>query len=219
MHAHFFGHFLDHHRLQMVGAVIQEFALPLDDDLADPQDGVLALLDALHQLHRGGEAFLHVIANFAVGGIARQQAAIDRAQPQLRHVVVVHEHLPLVVHFAEIDVRLDQPRLRLVVAQAGARIELLDHVHGALHQFHRTVQRARNFLQLIGLHLLQVFGNNLLRQRVLRIERASCISRHSRRLRAATPSGSNSCTTARASSTSSSEYFPFCAISSSEALR
>ena len=91
MHAHFFGHFLDHHGLQSVRAVIEKIALARDDGLADAQNGVFALLDIFHQLDRGGEAFLHVVAHVAVGGIAGQQAAIGGAQAQLRHVVFVDE--------------------------------------------------------------------------------------------------------------------------------
>ena len=61
------------------------------------------------------------------------------------------------------NIRLDKPRLSFVIAQPGPRIELLDDIQRALHDFNRPVQRARNFLQLICLHLLQVLGNNLLR--------------------------------------------------------
>ena len=131
---------------------------------------MLALLDVFHQLDGRGETFLDVVADVAVGGVARQQAAIGGAQAELRHVVFVQEDLPLVIHFAEINVGLDEARFRLVVAQAGPRIELLDHVQRALDDFQRAVQRARNFLQLVGLHLLQMFGNDLLGQRILRIE-------------------------------------------------
>ena len=151
---------------------------------------VLALLDALHQLQRGREAFLDVGADLAVGRVARQQAAIDGAKAQLRHVIVVHEYLPAIVHLAEIDVRLDQPRLRLVVAQAGARVETADDVHGALDELDRTIQGARDFLELIALQktrerivrarqlfigrgqrtLGHALGNNLACQSVLRIE-------------------------------------------------
>src|SRR6266404_9913755 len=44
MHADFFGDLLDHHGLQSVVTVVEKFALPRDDGLADAQDGVLALL-------------------------------------------------------------------------------------------------------------------------------------------------------------------------------
>ncbi len=56
--------------------MIEIFALPLNNNLAYPENGVLALLDALHQLQRGGESFLDVVADVAVGGIALQQPPI-----------------------------------------------------------------------------------------------------------------------------------------------
>jgi hypothetical protein len=152
MHADLFGHFLDHHWFQVIGAVLEEVGLAADDDLADAQDGVLALLDALHQLQSCGEALFDVGADFAVGGVAGQQAAINGAQAKLRHIVVVHENLPAVVHLAKVHVGLDEARLRLVVAQARARIESPDHVHGALDQFDGAIEGTGYFLELIALH-------------------------------------------------------------------
>src|SRR5260221_52197 len=72
----FCGYFLDHHGLQRVLAVIEEFALARDDRLADTQDGVLALLDVLHQLHGSRESFLYVVAHVTVGGIFDQQTPV-----------------------------------------------------------------------------------------------------------------------------------------------
>jgi hypothetical protein len=117
--------------------------------LADALNGVFALLDILHQLDGGGEAFLDVIANVAVGGIASEQAAIHGVQAELRQVVFVHERLPFAVNLAELHVWLDETRFDVVVTQSGLGIELLDDVHGALHEFDRAIQRAGDFLQLI----------------------------------------------------------------------
>ena len=116
MHTDFLGHFLDHHRLERVGSLVQKFPLPRDDGLADAQDGVLALLDVFHQLHGGGETLFDIVAHITVGSILDQQAAVGGAQAQLRHVIFVEVCLPLAVDLAEIDVRFDQPRFRLVVA-------------------------------------------------------------------------------------------------------
>ena len=88
--------------------------------MADAQDGVLALLDIFHQLDRGGKTLFDVVADVAIGRIARQQPAIRRAQAKLRHVIIVHENLPLIIDFAELNIRLDEPRLGFVVAQARA---------------------------------------------------------------------------------------------------
>src|SRR5579862_2328494 len=45
MHANLFGDLFDHHRLQVVDAMVEKLALPLKDGVADTQDGLLALLD------------------------------------------------------------------------------------------------------------------------------------------------------------------------------
>ena len=132
MHADFFGDFLDHHGLQMIGAVIEEISLAPQDRLADALNGVLALFDIFHQLDGSGETFLDVIADVAVGGITSEQAAIHWVEAELRQVVFVHERLPFAVNFAELNVRLDEARLGVVVTQAGLGIELFDYVHGAL---------------------------------------------------------------------------------------
>ena len=150
--------------------MIEELALARDDGLADAQNGVLSLLDVFHQLDGSGKSFFDVISNVAVRGVFDEQPAVGGAQPQLRQVVFIQERLPLVIHLPEVHIRLDEPRLRLVVAQTGTRIELLDHFERALDDFQRAVQGARNFFQLVGLHLLQMFGDDLLGQCVLRIE-------------------------------------------------
>ncbi len=78
--------------------------------------------------------------------------------------------MPRVIHLAEIDVGLNEARLGFVVAQAGPGIELLDDFERALDDFERPVERSGNFFQLVGLHLFQMFGDDLLRQGILRVE-------------------------------------------------
>ena len=115
---------------------------------------MLALLDIFQKLDGRGESFLHIVADIAVGGVTRKQAAIDRTQPELRQIVFIQENLPVIVHLAEINIRFDQARLRLVVAQAGTRVQLADHIHRALDEFIRTIERARDFLELVALQKL-----------------------------------------------------------------
>ncbi len=88
----------------------------------------------------------------------------------MRHVVFIKESLPLRVYLSEVDVWLDQPRFRLVVAQTRPGIELFDHLEGALHHFQRAVQSACNLFELVPLDLLEMLGNDLLSQGVLRVE-------------------------------------------------
>src|SRR5690348_3082964 len=166
----FLSDFLDHHGLESIGAVIEKFALASNDGLADAKDGVLALLDVFHQLDGGGEAFLDVIADVAVGSVAGEEAPVSGAETELGHVIFVQEDLPLVVDFAEINVGLDKTRFSLVVTKAGTRIELLDDLERSLNDLQRAVERAGDFFQLVGLHLLQMFGNYLLGESILGIE-------------------------------------------------
>ncbi len=116
--------------------------------VADLQDGLLALLDVLDQLDGALVALLDVIARVFVVGVLGQQALVRGIQAKLRHVFVVHHDQPLVAVLHESDIGLDQPRLRLVVAQAGTRIEGADVVERLLHRFDRTPNRLGDFLDI-----------------------------------------------------------------------
>jgi len=170
MDADFFRDFLDHHGLERVGAEIEIFALTRDDGLANAKNGVLALLDVLHQLDSGGETLFDVIADVAISSITDKQAAVSWAQAELGQVVFVEESDPLTVDFAEIDVGLDEAGFGLVVAKTRPGIKFLDDIKSSLDDFDRTVKSPRDFLQLVGLNLFQMLGDDLLCKRVLRIE-------------------------------------------------
>src|SRR5215467_14845128 len=101
MDADLFRNFLDHHRLQRIGAVIEKLALPRNDALTHAENRVFALLNIFQELNRGGEALLDVVANVAIGSVAGQQASIRWTEAKLRHVVFVQEDLPDAIDFAE----------------------------------------------------------------------------------------------------------------------
>ena len=67
VNADLLGHILDHHGLQVIDAVVEKLRLPPHNRLANFQDGLLALLDVLHQLDGRGVALLDVIADFLAG--------------------------------------------------------------------------------------------------------------------------------------------------------
>src|SRR5258708_20739486 len=81
------------------------------------------------------------------------------------------EWLRVVVRCGGVEVGVNQAWLWFVVAQAGPGIELLDPFQRVLDDLEGPVERAGYFLKLIGLNLLEMFGNDLLRQRILRIKR------------------------------------------------
>jgi len=147
VHPDLLRHFLDHHRLQLVHALVQELALPLHDRVAHLHDGLLALLDVLDQLDRRLVPLLHVVPDVLLRRVAMQQLAVRRVQPQHRHVVFVHQDQVLVALLDERHVRLDQPRLHLVVAQPRLGIEPLDELQRRLHfAAVRTLQQAHGHL-------------------------------------------------------------------------
>ena len=80
MHADFFRHFLDHHRLELVDTLFQEILLAGDDGIAHLGDGLFPLLDILDELNGALIAFFDVVACVFVVGITGQQALIGWIQ-------------------------------------------------------------------------------------------------------------------------------------------
>src|SRR6266849_6066952 len=77
MYTHLLGHLFNHHRLQLIDPVSQKIALALHNALANLEDGMLALLDILHELDGRGVALFHVVPDFlACAVIALEHAAI-----------------------------------------------------------------------------------------------------------------------------------------------
>ena len=107
MHSDLLRHFFDHHGLQRVNPAVQEFGLAGNDGITNFEDGLLALFNVFDELNGGFVALLDVIANVFLSGIAMQQPAIRRVQPQLRDVILIHEHQILIALLYESDVWLD----------------------------------------------------------------------------------------------------------------
>ncbi len=111
----------------------------------------------------------------------------------------------LVALLDESHVRLDQPGLGLVVAQAGTGIESANEVHRRHHRFQRTAHGLGDFLVVLVLQA-RADARSPARSRrpalpvrprdgrcrscvATRFRFCSCASRHSRRSRAPTPIG------------------------------
>ena len=125
--------------------------------IADLGDGLLALLDILDELDGALVALFDVVARaLFVGAVARDQLLVGGIQAKLRQVFVVHDDQPLVAVLDEGDIGLDQPRLNLVVAQTGARIEGANVVERRLHGFDGTADGLCDFFVLLVLQAAQV---------------------------------------------------------------
>ena len=82
-------------------------------DFADALDGLLALLDVLHQHDRRCVAVADVIAHFLRRAVvAIQHLAILRVQAQLRNFLIVHLDDVIVAILDEINIRLHGARAR-----------------------------------------------------------------------------------------------------------
>src|SRR2546425_308751 len=91
-------------------------------------------------------------------------------QNALAHQIVA-EHLKQVQsnQLKEIARALNRPLE--IVKHALEVIKKLDHIQRALHHFQRPVQRPRDLFQLVRLDLLEMLGDDLVRESVLGIER------------------------------------------------
>src|SRR5882762_4954797 len=76
MHADLFGHFFDHHRLQLIDSPFEKILLARHDRIADLGDRLLPLLDVFNELDGGLVAIFHVITRVAVIAVAGQQALV-----------------------------------------------------------------------------------------------------------------------------------------------
>ena len=112
----------------------QEFGLAADNRLAHFHNGLLPLLDVLHELDSRHVPLAHVVANFLGSAIvAFQHLAVLRIEPKLRHILIVHLDDVIVAILSKVDVGLHHARACAGIAQTRPRIQVLNHVHRNLH--------------------------------------------------------------------------------------
>ena len=156
MNADLFRHFLDHHRLQFVDSQLQKLLLAAHDGVADLHDGLLALLNIFNELNRALKPLLDVITSVAVIALASHQTPVRGIEPQRRYVIIVHHDNPLFAVLHEGDVRLDQPRLRFVVAKPRARIKGPYVLQRGQDRLDRATKSTADFLVLLVLQSPQM---------------------------------------------------------------
>src|SRR5579885_322886 len=108
MNADLLGDLLDHHRLEPVDAVLQKLRLTAHNRMAHLQNGLLPLLDILHELEGRGISLFNVVADL----LARlmlpiEHAAILRIEAKLRDVLVVQLDQIFFAVFKNVDIRFD----------------------------------------------------------------------------------------------------------------
>ena len=137
-------------------------SLPAHHALANFQNGLLPLLDVLHELDGGSVAFFHVIPTSRLGScVAIEHLAVLRIQAKLRNVLIVNADQVILAVFGNVNVRLHLARARTGVAQAGPRIQMLDHVDGDLDVLEGTLQQPGDFLELAQFHQFQMIVDHV----------------------------------------------------------
>ena len=137
-------------------------SLPAHDALANFQNGLLPLLDVLHELDGGSVAFFDVIPHVAIGlRVAIEHLAVLRIQAKLGNVLVVNADQVILAVLGNVNVRFHLARARTGVAQAGPRIQMPDHVDGHLDVLEGTLQQAGDFLELALFHQLKMIMDDL----------------------------------------------------------
>src|SRR5206468_12739558 len=79
MYTDFLSYVIDHHRLQIIDALIEKFRLAPDNRFTNLDDNMLALLKMLQKLHCLFKTVHDVILHFLVQSIPLEHMAIGRA--------------------------------------------------------------------------------------------------------------------------------------------
>src|SRR5665213_4304964 len=184
MHPDLFRHILDHHRPQRIDAALQKIDLPPYNHFARPHDRVLPLLDIAQQLDCRFIPLFHVLAHVALGFFLAQHLAVTLVQPQRGQVLFIHHDDVLVIALHKCHVRLDQPRLRLVVALPRPRIEPANEIHRFLHLVGGPAAHPRQLAHVFLLQERKAFLHDE-RRRIVYIERRRALRRRLRKVRLA----------------------------------
>ena len=126
MHADILGDILEHHRFDMLDAVVEKFALPRDDALDHAVDRLPAMLDISQQI----DGRPHLVLDKILGFLRRlgliQHPVICRADPQPRAAVVGKIDDVIVVELFDINLGRNKDRVLGRITPPRIRIELTD---------------------------------------------------------------------------------------------
>src|SRR5678816_1604152 len=133
VHVDHLGHFAKRERLEVLHALLEEVALPVDDVVHDFEHRLTALLDRLNHPVRGvqfvGDELLALALELLL--VARD-LLIRATQLEARQVRVVEEDVVLAVDLLDDEVGDDVVVAGVRIDETGLRIELLDLVGGLL---------------------------------------------------------------------------------------
>src|SRR5262245_32634372 len=162
MHADVFGDVFEHHRLQLLDALVEKVALALDYPFADLVYRLFAVLDVLEQIYGRTEAILDVIARLFRCLFVLHHLTVLLVNAQLRQPVVVKTYDVFLVDLFDVDLWFDVLRLARGELAARVRLELAaDQLQLLRHLLDAHAERLGQVGQLMLLQLAEMFADHL----------------------------------------------------------
>ena len=125
VHADIDGHVAQHHRAQVLDAVVEKLLLLAHDAVRNLVDRLLALVDRLDEPQRASQLVFDVLAGrLVLVRLVLEHAPIDRADAQLRQTVLVEHDLVLAVDLHHVNVGSDVVAPLVDELRARLRVEV-----------------------------------------------------------------------------------------------
>ena len=168
VHVDDFGHFAQRERLEVLHALLEEVALPVDDVVHDLEHRLPALLDRLdHPVRRvelAGDELLVLAVELLL--VARD-LLIGAAQLEAREIGVVEEDVIAAVDLVDDEIGNDVVVAGVRVHQARLRVELLDLVGRLLHVARADAEPLGDLAPAVVDQLLEAVAHEAERHRLL----------------------------------------------------
>src|ERR1051325_4104296 len=166
VHADVFGNVFEHHRAQVLDALVEKFLLALDDGLTDAVDRLPPMLDVLQQINRRAKALFDIVARLFGGVFRLHHLAVGAVDAQVRHALVFKADDVAVADLFDSDFGDDRLRLFGGILAPRLRVELLDDLHLGDHLFERHAQSLGKLRQLVRLQALEMVAHHARCQRI-----------------------------------------------------
>ena len=168
VHVDHFGHFAQRERLEVLHALLEEVALPVDDVVHDLEHRLPTLLDRLNHPVGGVELVRDELLVLAVELLlVARDLLIRPAQLEAREIGVVQEDVILAVDLVDDEIGDDVVVARVRVDEARLGIELLDLVGGLLDVARADAEPLGDLAPAVVDQLVEAVANETERHRLL----------------------------------------------------
>src|SRR5688572_25418090 len=166
MHADVFGDVLQHHRLNVLDALIEELALPVHDRFHDAIYRLPAVLDVSQQIDRRAHLLFYEITRLLGRLTLRKHLLITGTDAQARTAVIgkVDDVITVLIQLLDVDLWRNQDRFFGRIATTRIRIERANELELGDEYFHVKTKLFGQVWQLVLLQSFKVIANQPVRQ-------------------------------------------------------